>query len=90
MIAPALRNREPAYVQYTRAIGALNQLFRRFAIRRPASTERHADQFLSALKCSEREFQTKPNIPANAPPANSHSGFHDLRRTTATVSKVIK
>jgi hypothetical protein len=38
MIAPALRNREPAYVQYTRAIGALNQLFRRFAIRRPAST----------------------------------------------------
>ena len=31
--------------------------------------------------------QTKPNIPASAPPANSHSGFHGLRRTTRDGNK---
>ena len=34
--------------------------------------------------------QRKPNTPASAPPANTHSGFHGLRRTTTTVSSVIK
>jgi hypothetical protein len=34
--------------------------------------------------------QTRPAMPASAPKANSHSGFHGLRKTTATVSSVIK
>jgi hypothetical protein len=43
-----------------------------------------------AIYRKKKAAQTKPNIPASAPPANSHSGFHDLRSTTATVSKVIR
>lgn len=34
--------------------------------------------------------QTNPAMPASAPAANSHRGFHGLRNTTTTVSSVIK
>jgi hypothetical protein len=47
-------------------------------------------QTLNQRAFVRRNAQTNPAIPASAPAPNSQSGFHGLRRTTATVRSVIK
>jgi hypothetical protein len=44
----------------------------------------------STLFRSSWALQTSPNMPASAPAASNHSGFHGLSRTTVTVRSVIE